>query len=124
MSVLPAWPGQPGHRSAKARVIPMGHCQGSGERVALAGAPQGGEWVAASSSSAMAWWGHGKQLGTKQRGGRRQAVLQGKSPINQEILCCEIAFPLLSKMQMTDKMIFAKRYLSLVMASSRSGEKN
>lgn len=85
-----------------------------------------GQWVAASSSSAIAQWGHGKQLGTKQMGGRRQAVLQGvggKSPINQEILCCEIAFPCLGQMQMIDKIIFVKQYLSLVMASSRSGKK-
>lgn len=104
----------------------MGHCQGSGEWAALAGASQDGERVAASSSSAMARWGHGNQLGTKQRGGRRQAVLQGvggKSPVNQEILCCEIAFPHLSQMQMIDKIIFVKRYLSLVMASSTSEKK-
>lgn len=84
-----------------------------------------GQWVVASPSSATARWGHGKQLGTKQRGAGRQAVLQGvggKSAINQGIFCCEIAFPCLDHMQMIDKMIVVKRYSSLVMASSRSGK--
>lgn len=56
------------------------------------------------------------EAGSAQRAG-------GKSPVNQEIVCCERAFPCLGQMQMVDKMIFVKRYSSLVVASSMSGKK-
>lgn len=59
----------------------------------------------------MAQWGQGKQLDKKQRGGWRQAALQGvggKSPVNQEIFRCEIAFHCLGQMQMIEKNFICK----------------
>lgn len=88
-------------------------CQGSGERVALAGAPQDGavggcqlqQCHSTGGTREAAWYKGERQTeaGSAQRVG-------GKSPVNQEIVCCERAFPCLGQMQMIDKIISVKQY--------------
>lgn len=90
VSLVTDWP-RPGLSPWAWRVV-----RTAGSRWPCQEHPRMGQWEAASPSSATAWWGRGKQLGRKQRGRRRQAVLKGREgnlPLTKKLFVVKEHFP-------------------------------